>query len=286
MDRSDLSALAISTICCSARDRRLTFMPGLSGNPSWGSVASARRGSARLFRKGPVVSSSPRKRFSSTVMSGTRLNSWKTALIPRRRASETERKCTGSPWSRTSPASARRAPATILMSVDLPAPFSPKSTCTSPGRRSKSTWSSACTPGNHLLSPRRRSSGGASATSVDAPRCSPLLPGTCPLLVHAEGRLEVRRRQRRLVVERVDVGLVDHVDRWSGVLRVRLVLQDSHGLVDRDPALDHRRVRGRGQDGPPLDVLIDAGCEVVRQHLDLVRLTGVAQSLRRRLSGR
>src|SRR2546422_7723408 len=161
-------------------------------------------------------------------MSGMRLNSWKTALIPRRRASETERKCTGSPWSRTSPASARRAPATILMSVDLPAPFSPKSTCTSPGRRSKSTWSSACTPGNHLLSPRRRSSGGASATSVDAPRCSPLLPGTCPLLVHAEGRLEVRRRQRRLVVERVDVGLVDHVDRWSGVLRVRLV---QHQLV-------------------------------------------------------
>src|SRR2546425_2442086 len=43
-------------------------------------------------------------------------------------------------------------------------------------------------------------------------------------------------RSRRLVVERVDVGLVDHVDRWSGVLRVRLVLQDSHGRI----AIDQR----------------------------------------------
>src|SRR5437667_1084277 len=69
-----------------------------------------------------------------------------------------------------SPALGRSAPATMLMSVDLPAPFSPNRTWTSPDLRSKSTRSSACTPGNHLLTPRRRRSGGASARTSEAPQ--------------------------------------------------------------------------------------------------------------------
>src|SRR5436309_1093309 len=40
------------------------------------------------------------------------------------------------------------------MSVDLPAPFSPSTTCTSPARTSRSTRSSATTPGKRLLTPR------------------------------------------------------------------------------------------------------------------------------------
>ena len=40
------------------------------------------------------------------------------------------------------------------MSVDLPAPFSPSSACTSPRRTSKSTLSLATTPGNVLVMPR------------------------------------------------------------------------------------------------------------------------------------
>ena len=46
------------------------------------------------------------------------------------------------------------APVTILMSVDLPAPFSPTSACTSPARRSNETSRNACTPENDLLIPR------------------------------------------------------------------------------------------------------------------------------------
>jgi hypothetical protein len=40
------------------------------------------------------------------------------------------------------------------MSVDLPAPFSPSSVCTSPRRRSKSILSLARTPGNCFVMPR------------------------------------------------------------------------------------------------------------------------------------
>src|SRR2546428_2900730 len=69
-----------------------------------------------------------------------------------------------------SPALGRSAPATMLMSVDLPAPFSPNRTWTSPDLRSKSTRSSACTPGNHLLTPRRRRRGGAPAPASQAPQ--------------------------------------------------------------------------------------------------------------------
>src|SRR2546422_7671224 len=43
-------------------------------------------------------------------------------------------------------------------------------------------------------------------------------------------RFEVRRRERRLVVERVDVGLVDHVDRRAGD-RKSTRLNSSHGYI-------------------------------------------------------
>src|SRR5579884_3174098 len=42
----------------------------------------------------------------------------------------------------------------MFISVDLPAPFSPSSACTSPVRRSKSTWSSATMPGKRFVIPR------------------------------------------------------------------------------------------------------------------------------------
>src|ERR1700687_143423 len=57
----------------------------------------------------------------------------------------------GRPCSSSVPSSACSAPVMILMSVDLPAPFSPISPWTSPGRRSNDTPLSACTPPNDLL---------------------------------------------------------------------------------------------------------------------------------------
>ena len=49
------------------------------------------------------------------------------------------------------PPSGPWTPEMILISVDLPAPFSPRSACTSPGAKSNRTPSSARTPGNVLL---------------------------------------------------------------------------------------------------------------------------------------
>src|SRR5438093_7526066 len=72
---------------------------------------------------------------------------------------------TGRPSIEISPESPRYAPLRIFISVDLPAPFSPTSTCTSPRRRSKSTRSSATTPGNRLHTARMsRSEGPGSST--------------------------------------------------------------------------------------------------------------------------
>src|SRR5581483_3569659 len=48
----------------------------------------------------------------------------------------------------------------MFISVDLPAPFSPRSACTSPARTSKSTPSFAITPGNRFVIPRTSSTGG------------------------------------------------------------------------------------------------------------------------------
>src|SRR5579875_4039469 len=55
------------------------------------------------------------------------------------------------------PPSGRWAPVMTLMSVDLPAPFSPTSAWTSPARRSNETPFSAWTPAKDLrISERRR----------------------------------------------------------------------------------------------------------------------------------
>ena len=61
--------------------------------------------------------------------------------------------------ARSCPASGGWAPDRIFSSVDLPAPFSPSSAWISPAPTSKSTSSSACTPGKRLLIPVMRSRG-------------------------------------------------------------------------------------------------------------------------------
>src|SRR4051794_4672989 len=54
----------------------------------------------------------------------------------------------------------------MFISVDLPAPFSPSKACTSPRRRSKSTWSFARTPGKRLVIPRSSRTGVSVAATV------------------------------------------------------------------------------------------------------------------------
>src|ERR1700734_4526188 len=73
--------------------------------------------------------------------------------MPARWASWGVAKSTGSPNSSISPASALCAPDKTLSSVDLPAPFSPRSAWISDGPTSRWTFSSARTPGKRLLTP-------------------------------------------------------------------------------------------------------------------------------------
>ena len=54
----------------------------------------------------------------------------------------------------------------MFISVDLPAPFSPSSACTSPRPRSKSTWSFASDPGEPLRDPAQLEHGRAGAASM------------------------------------------------------------------------------------------------------------------------
>src|SRR5262245_59505715 len=71
--------------------------------------------------------------------------------MPARCASSGVANNTGRPSTRMLPASGEWTPETILMSVDLPAPFLPSSACRSPAAISKRTPLSAWTPGNDLL---------------------------------------------------------------------------------------------------------------------------------------
>src|SRR4051794_8909604 len=56
----------------------------------------------------------------------------------------------------------------MFISVDLPAPFSPRSACTSPSSRSRSMWSFATMPGKRLVMPRSSRTGGWATDSKNS----------------------------------------------------------------------------------------------------------------------
>src|SRR5215211_7585180 len=92
----------------------------------------------------------------------------------------------------------------MFISVDLPAPFSPRSACTSPLRRSKSTPSLATTPGKRLVIPLS-SRRGASAMGEGSVR-----GGTSPPLTHV--LLVDRVRDVEFPVDDLLLVLLDGVD--------------------------------------------------------------------------
>src|SRR5438046_1856929 len=71
--------------------------------------------------------------------------------IPSRCATAGVRRGRSSPANLIEPPSRSCAPVMILMSVDLPAPFSPNNACTSPARKSKDTSRKARTAPKDLL---------------------------------------------------------------------------------------------------------------------------------------
>ncbi len=96
----------------------------------------------------------PRKMFSATESDETSCSSCGITAIPASIASRGLSIRRGAPSMWTSPPYVEISPERTLIRVDLPAPFSPINACTSPGRTSKSTPSSARTPGNSIDTPR------------------------------------------------------------------------------------------------------------------------------------
>ena len=128
-------ARAISTICCWSGRRRRTGSDGSRSRPSRASASRARRRVPRQSMKPRRATiRCPRKTFSAIERSGASVVSWVTVAMPCRSASIALRHCIGLPPSMTSPLSRCTWPERIFSSVDLPEPFSPTSTCTSPGR--------------------------------------------------------------------------------------------------------------------------------------------------------
>src|SRR6516164_8795064 len=130
----------------------------------------------------------------------------------------------------------------MLISVDLPAPFSPNSTWTSPRRRSKSTPSSAITPGKRLeilVSSRRRLlvSRAASAARASLLSATAVIRATVSHALHQSRRLhgvdglEVGRCEHEAHVDLVDVALGDHVGDRLGALHIIFLLQNANRSV-------------------------------------------------------
>ena len=121
------SALAISTICRRDSGRSFTRARG------WMSSAPARASAASAIARCARRSIRPKRRggweiamLSATLRSGTSDSSWKMQAMPAALASAGEVKRTSRPSSSMRPSSGATTPAMILISVDLPAPFSPR----------------------------------------------------------------------------------------------------------------------------------------------------------------
>src|SRR5690606_7343017 len=128
-----------------------------------------------------------------------------------------------------------------LISVDLPAPFSPMSEWTSPGRRVKSTPSRARTPGKRIVMPVISTTGG-SVLSADI---GGILRFSC--VGTPAGGVIPRRGARRIGVRSGSVqplvddlggllgreGLVGHVVGLLDLLAGKDVLDDPGGQVSQ-----------------------------------------------------
>ncbi len=164
-------ARAIATSCCTdggSVERRAPR--SRSSRPRSASTAAAR---ARVvFQSIPnrPRDSWPSMTFSTTLSFGPRWMSWNTVATPAAWLSAGDEKRTGSPSSRISPESTGSAPFSALITVDLPAPFSPMTVCTSPAYSCTSTPSSAVTPGNATVTPRSSMSGPVTAAPSAAGR--------------------------------------------------------------------------------------------------------------------
>ena len=144
---SAASALATETIVCWTGVRSAPSLPTGIGWFSRSSSSLARRRMVAQRTRPPRLGvCSPSRMFSATSMVGIVDSSWYSATTPARPAARTLANSTVPPSRRISPASGAWMPVSTLMSVDLPAPFSPRSAWISPERTESRAPSRACTP--------------------------------------------------------------------------------------------------------------------------------------------
>src|SRR3954468_22847993 len=245
----------------------------------------------------PRSGSLPRMMFSRTVKLSASMKCWWTMPMPAAIAAVGVLNTTGRPSSRIVPSSGWCMPYSVFIRVDLPAPFSPTTACTSPRPTVRLTSEFATTPGKRLVIPLSSITGapaGASASSgrwvetvlmvriltqsAQGPRDG--APGPAPwLLLRSSGRSGGRRDLQAAVLDLLLVLLqlgLDVVDEATaggvadtavlegeGLLRgLAGVLELLDGAVDgRVDLLDHRgqdvRLEGGVADGVVL-VGVDA----------------------------
>ncbi len=209
---SSTIARATATSCLVAGDSADRGPRGsMSSSPSVASAADARA----LVRPQSMPSrprtSWPIITFSATVRCGLRCVSWKTVAMPSARLCATLVGGLSTPSTTTVPARIGSVPVSAPMRVDLPAPFSPMSACTSPGRSARSTPSSTRTPESSTVIPRSSTTGvgtlGGEAISPPSsarrstparpsPRRSSSPPGSPGPRSPRAGRRRRRRRAR------------------------------------------------------------------------------------------
>ena len=131
--------------------------------------ASSASASASMRRRS-IKPSLPRgsraiSRFSATVIHGIWVSSWNTVRTPSPWASSGPPRSARLPLIRIAPASGRSRPLSALISVLLPAPFSPTSACTSAVAADSEAPSSARTPPNDLCSPAHTTTDTSAAAS-------------------------------------------------------------------------------------------------------------------------
>src|SRR5262245_23121414 len=227
--------------------------------------ASASSAAWRCARR----SMSPKRRggsvmlmLSATERSGISESSWKTQAMPAARASDGDAKVIGSPSRSIRPSSGGTTPAMILIRVDLPAPFSPRTAWIRPARTVRSAPAKACTPPYRFETPRASNSdrlvrerGAASAAAVISVRLGlshDLLRGE----VDAAGRERVADEEivvlRRVVVRSLLHGwILGFGERQFDSLRYNLALQRGDSGLDR-----HRDLRRPGTSGRALQALV------------------------------
>src|SRR6185312_17232160 len=264
------TALAMATSCWTASGWPPSTESGSTARLRRASSSAARRRTARRSTRPSLRGSRPSRMFSATVRLGQRFTSWYTVAIPASWAAPGEANTRSSPRTRMVPPSMPYTPVSALIKVDFPAPFSPMSACTSPGRSRKPTPASALTPGKPTVMSRISTTGDV----VIGPPCTTQRTSQPGQMGHdGDGRHRPRRehlgsvlalRERGLRRSLVERGLLgEHPGRHS--LAVLDLLGEVHELwAEQRAALDDKVDLAVGQrlhavlhrvDGDDLDVL-------------------------------